>query len=59
MGDQFFQIDPWPFQEALAKVKATLAIRLTLRHFGIGHPMSSSFLAAIATCLNEQRFLTT
>jgi len=34
-------------------VAAALGIKLILQHFNVGYPLSSSFLAAIATCLNE------
>jgi hypothetical protein len=34
-------------------VAAALGIKLILQHFNVGYPLSSSFLAAIATRLNE------
>ena len=38
---------------AVVSVAAAVAIKLILQHFNVGYPLSSSFLAAIATCLNE------
>ena len=38
---------------AVVSVAAAVAIKLILQNFNVGYPLSSSFLAAIATCLNE------
>jgi hypothetical protein len=49
-----FQRAAFGYSLAVLSVAAALAIRLILQHFNIGDRQSSSFLAAIATCLNEQ-----
>ena len=37
---------------AVVSVAAAVAIKLIRQHFNVGYPLSSSFLAAIATCLD-------
>ena len=39
---------------AVLSVAAALGIKFILQRFNVGYPLSSSFLAAIAICLNEQ-----
>ena len=49
-----FQRAAFGYSLAVLSVAAALAIKRILRHFNVGSPLSSSFPAAIATCLNEQ-----
>jgi len=47
-----FQRAAFGYSLAVVSVAAAVAIKLILQHFNVGYPLSSSFLAAIATCLD-------
>jgi hypothetical protein len=49
-----FQRAVFGYSLAVLSVATALAIKLVLQHFDVSYPLSPSFLAAIATCLNEQ-----
>ncbi len=49
-----FQRAAFGYSLAVLSVAAALAIKLVLQHFDVGYPLSSSFFAANATCLNGQ-----
>jgi len=54
MSRPAFQRAAFGYSFAVVPVAAPVAIKLILQHFNVGCPLSSSFLAAIATCLDEQ-----
>ena len=54
MSRPAFQRAASGYSFAVASLAAAVALKLILQHFDVGYPLSFSFLAAIATCLNEQ-----
>ena len=54
MSRPAFQRAAFGYSLAVLSVAAALAIKLVLQHFDVGYPLSSSFFAANATCLNGQ-----